>query len=268
MNAPFREPGAEPGRLPDVNCDTAREAISASIDGEPPGVDAAELDQHLTGCRACQAWRERAHELTRTVRLQPARLGPGPPDRLLALVADQRRVRWWRPGSMSAARLGLVVVAVVQLAVCLPVLLFGHDRSAPVHVAHEMGSFEVAVAIGFLVAARRPGRAMGMLSLMGVAAGLLVLTAVLDLVAGRTGLSDEAPHLLVVAGWLLLRWLATVAPPTWERPHTAVAVIDAGRAAWTERRVRPRAHSAPTPGPEPARGSVVPTLGATGGATG
>ncbi len=149
---------------------------------------------------------------------------------------------------MTVARLGLVVVAVAQLAVCVPVLLFGHDRSAPVHVAHEMGSFEVAVAIGFLVAARRPGRAMGMLSLMGAAAGLLVLTATLDLVAGRTGLSDEAPHLLVVAGWLLLRWLATVAPPTWERPHTALAVIDAGRAVWTERRVRPRGRQPPGAG--------------------
>ena len=133
-------------------------------------------------------------------------------------------------------------------------LLFGHDRSAPVHVAHEMGSFEVAVAIGFLVAARRPGRAMGMLSLMGVAAGLLVLTAALDLLAGRTGLSDEAPHLLVVAGWLLLRWLASVAPPTWERPRSALAAIDAGRAAWNRAtgsapsRHRPRRRGPNRPG--------------------
>ena len=230
-------------------------------------MDAAELEHHLNGCGACQAWRERAHELTRTVRLQPARPVAGPTDRLLTLVGERRRGRRW-PGSMRVARLGLVVVAVAQLAMSVPVLLFGHDRAAPVHVAHEMGSFEVAVAIGFLVAARRPGRAMGMLSLMGAAAGLLVLTATLDLLAGRTGLSDEAPHLLVVGGWLLLRWLASVAPPTWERPRTALAVIDAGRVAWTERRLRPRAETAVTPGPEPAQGSVVPRLGATAEAGG
>ena len=263
----FREPSPGLARLPVVNCDTAREAISASIDGEPPGVDAAALEQHLNGCRACQAWREHAHELTRTVRLQPARSAPGPSDRLLALAADQSHLRWW-PGSPTVARLGLVVVAAAQLAICVPVLLFGHDRSAPVHVAHEMGSFEVAVAIGFLVAARRPGRAMGMLSLMGAAAALLVLTAALDLVAGRTGLSDEAPHLLVVAGWLLLRWLASVAPPTWERPRSALAAIDAGRVAWTERRVRPRTDSVRPTGPEPARGTVLSGLGATGEAGG
>ena len=92
---------------------------------------------------------------------------------------------------MTAARIGLVALA--QLALCLPVLLFGQDHAAPVHVAHEMGSFDVAVAIGFLVAARRPARAMGMLSLVGIAAGLLVVTAVVDLMAGRTSLSDEAP---------------------------------------------------------------------------
>jgi hypothetical protein len=140
---------------------------------------------------------------------------------------------------MTATRLGLVVAAVAQLALCVPVLLFGHDRSAPVHVAHEMGSFEVAVAIGFLVAARRPGRAVAMLSLMGVAAGLLVLTAVLDLLAGRTSLADEAPHLIVVVGWLLLSRLATVAPPTWERHRTALATIAAGWAVLTEPRLRP-----------------------------
>ncbi|MGH9054496.1 MAG: hypothetical protein ACRDYY_01300 [Acidimicrobiales bacterium] len=56
-----------------------------------------------------------------------------------------------------------------------------------------MGSLDVAVAVGFLVAVRRPARAMGMLALVGVAAGLLVVTAIVDLVVGRTDLLDEAP---------------------------------------------------------------------------
>jgi predicted anti-sigma-YlaC factor YlaD len=221
-----------------VNCEEARQAISARLDQEPAGVETSELDRHIAGCRACQVWRDGAHELTRKVRLQPVRPAPGPTERLFAAVRGERRQRWWDPRSMTAARAGLVVAAGAQLALCVPVLLFGHDRSAPVHVAHEMGSFEVAVAIGFLVAARRPGRAMGMLSLIGVAAGLLVLTAVLDLLAGRTSLADEAPHLIVVAGWLLLRRLASVAPPTWERPHTALATLSAGWAAVTGRRPR------------------------------
>jgi hypothetical protein len=134
---------------------------------------------------------------------------------------------------MAAAQIGLVMVAVTQLLVWVPVLLFGHDRGAPVHVAHEMSAFDVAVAIGFLVAARRPGRATGMRSLVGVAAGLLVVTAALDLAAGRTDVSDEAPHLLVLAGWLLLWRVATIAPPTWERPQTLSGAIGSAWATLT-----------------------------------
>ncbi len=118
-----------------------------------------------------------------------------------------------------------MAVAGTQLAVCVPVLLFGHDRSAPLHVAHEMGSFEVAIAVGFLVAAYRPARAAGMVSLVGAAATLLVVTAALDLAANRTDLSDEAPHLIVVVGWLLLWRLAAVTPPSWERPRSALTAI-------------------------------------------
>jgi hypothetical protein len=165
---------------------------------------------------------------------------------------------------MMMVRLGLVVAAMAQLALCGPVLLYGHDRSAPVHVAHEIGSFEVAVAIGFLVAARRPGRAMGMLSLTGVAAGLLVLTAALDLLAGRTNLADEAPHLIVVAGWLLLRRLATVAPPTWERPLTALGAISAGWATVTRWPLRPVTAN-PSGLLDSARPSTAATAEARGG---
>jgi hypothetical protein len=51
-----------------------------------------------------------------------------------------------------------------------------------------------------------------MRALVGCAALLHVATAIVDLAAGRTGLGDEAPHLLVVAGWLLLRRVAQLAP--------------------------------------------------------
>ncbi len=219
-----------------MNCDVAREAISAWLDGERPGVDVAALDEHLGGCSACQKWQEQAHELTRRARLQPARAAPVPTERILAVARVRHPVRWWRPDSAAAMRIGLMAVAGTQLAVCVPVLLFGHDRSAPLHVAHEMGSFEVAIAIGFLVAAYRPARAAGMVSLVGAAAALLVVTAALDLAANRTDLSDEAPHLIVVVGWLLLWRLAAVTPPSWERPRSALTGMSGMWDGLTQRR--------------------------------
>lgn len=195
-----------------MNCAAAREAISAGLDGEALGVDAAHLAAHLEACAPCRAWRERAHVLTRRVRVQAA---PPlvPPAHLVAYLAGGTGPTGWRLAPATLARLGLVVVGVAQLVIAVPALLLGHDHAAPVHVAHEMGSLEAAVGLGFLVAARRPLLAAGMRALMGAAAVLLVVTAVFDLLGGRTALADEAGHLVVVAGWLLLCRVATVASP-------------------------------------------------------
>ena len=47
----------------------AREAISARIDGEEPGLPDDVLDVHLASCAACQGWQQRAHDVTRRARL-------------------------------------------------------------------------------------------------------------------------------------------------------------------------------------------------------
>jgi len=159
-------------------------------------------------------------------------------------VRDARAGALPRRGAMGAARAALVGVAAAQLTLTVPALVLGRDRAAPVHVTHEVGSFDAAVAVGFLVAAWRPGRAIGMRTLIGAAAALLVVTALVDLALGRTGLLDEAPHLLVVAGWLLVRRLAALAPPSWDRPRSlrsalAVATTAAVRRPTGARRVAP-----------------------------
>ena len=50
-------------------CDRAREAISARIDGEDPGLPDDALDAHLATCAACREWQQRAHAVTRRARL-------------------------------------------------------------------------------------------------------------------------------------------------------------------------------------------------------
>lgn len=194
-----------------VECAKAREAISALLDGESAGIERALLGEHLAGCAACRGWQEDAHELTRRTRLAPADEPPVPSRQLLAAAAEacDGRRRW---RSLPGTRAGLAGVAAAQAMFAVPDLVLGHDRGAPVHVAHETGSFEMALALGFLVAAWRPARAQGMRALVGWVALLLVGTAVLDLLGGRTSGADEAPHLLAVAGWLLVRRLAALVP--------------------------------------------------------
>ncbi|HEX4492660.1 MAG TPA: zf-HC2 domain-containing protein [Acidimicrobiia bacterium] len=194
-----------------MRCEQVREAISARLDGEVEGVAPAALAEHLDGCAECRLWQERAHEVTRTTRLGLARPPALRPDALVAgVLAHSRPPR--RPTPFTWARLGLVLVGSAQAVVALPLLVAGRDHGSPEHVAHEMGAFAMALAVGFVLAAWKPERARGMHALVGAAAVLLVVTAALDLAHGRTDLGDEAPHLLAVAGWLLLAWLASATP--------------------------------------------------------
>jgi len=187
-----------------MDCAAARVAISAALDGELDARSIDELDSHLSGCPECRGWRERAHAVTRRARIALAPVAPSAPPQLVNAVARTA----WRPEQLTPTRLALVAVAVLQLAVTLPQLVLGSDHLAPVHVAREMGAFDVALAVGFLLAAWHPQNARGMYLLVGAIALLLVVTASVDIAAGHTTPAAEAPHLLAVAGWMLLRVLA------------------------------------------------------------
>jgi copper transport protein len=210
-----------------MDCEQVRQVLSARLDGEDPGGEAATVDSHLAGCAACRDWLAAAQRLARHSRLVAAPQVPDRTEKILAAAqaercapapADETRGR--------PARLGLVAVATIQVALTVPALIFGHDHAAPMHVAHELGSFDLALAAGFLAAARRPARAAGMLPLVGIAALCLIGTAAADLVGGHTDVVDEAPHLLAVVGWLLLRRLAGGGRPAPPAPMPAVSLRD------------------------------------------
>jgi predicted anti-sigma-YlaC factor YlaD len=208
--------------------------LSALLDGEEPPVAVAELEQHLPACPSCRSWHEGAHVVTRRIRLAPALAAPSPSEELMAAVTAHAGGGRWHLPALTKARIGLVAVGAVQLGLTVPQLILGSDHEAPIHVAHEMGSFDAALAIGFLVAAWQPLRARGMHILVGAAAFLLVLTALVDLSTGRTSPADETPHLLAVTGWMLLYRTATLTPMRGEpershaefpRPRQAVGSV-------------------------------------------
>lgn len=194
-----------------MDCEPARIAISALLDSEDGCVERGALEEHLAGCASCRRWREQAHEVTRRFRLLPADV-PTPKQTLLAAAAQQAALGRRRLDTTTLTRIALVLVALAQIAVAVPALLLGSDHDAPIHVAHEMGAFDLALAVGFLVAAARPSRSHGMTAIVGAAALVLILTACVDLAAARTSPAEEAPHLLAVMGWLLLRRLSALTP--------------------------------------------------------
>lgn len=194
-----------------MDCDRVREAISATLDGEEPGVDAAVLDRHLRSCFGCRQWQLDATDLTRAVRLRPAELIPDLSSPILRAIGQRpsRADRRWTV--LSLVRLGLVVIAALQLLLAGPDFMTatGHGRT---HSLHELGTFDVALAVGFIATAWRPIRAHGMLPLMAALAAGLVATATVDVSDGHASVLTESVHLLEFAGFTLV-WLLTILEP-------------------------------------------------------
>jgi predicted anti-sigma-YlaC factor YlaD len=226
-----------------MECDRAREAISARIDDEDSGVPDAALAGHLAGCAGCRAWERRAHLVTRRARLGGVFLDHDLSDRVLAAAPPTSA---WRSRAVTQ-RAALAAIAALQLAITLPLLILGHDRDAGMHAAHELGSFDLALAIAFCVGAIRPALSAGLAWPCGIAAGALVGTAVMDMIGGQTFGVDEAQHLVALAGALLLIWQArTAAAPSARPPVAATPHPGAG-------------HSRPSPAAMPSAGLPLPS---------
>lgn len=181
-------------------CEPYRDALSAMLDGEATPLPEAEVQAHVEACAACTAFLSASQGLARRVRVAPAEPVPDLTASILAAVStpDVARAR----SRFEQLRALLVVVGVTQLVLATPVLFA--TGGAPAHVAREVGIFELALGIGFLVAARRPSRAGGLLPVAAVVAALVTITSIGDVVAGTTSWLQEAAHVLELVGTGLL----------------------------------------------------------------
>src|SRR5215217_4663151 len=195
-----------------MQCTPYREAVSARLDGESPGLPAGELDAHLGACPACAAWARQAELVTRRARLAPA---PDVPDLTATVLAALPREL---PGAAAAARarlaatalrLALLAVGVAQAAFAWPSLATGAAAmSAPVHMAHETGAWNLGTAAAFLAVAAAPRLAAGALPFLGTFLALLTVVTVRDLGSGMVHVERAVAHLLLLAGVLLVAVLA------------------------------------------------------------
>jgi predicted anti-sigma-YlaC factor YlaD len=193
-------------------CSSFREAISARLDGEPLGMPSRRLDEHLAACPTCADWAADAARVTRRARLAPA---PAVPDLTVAVLGALPREL---PGVAAAARarlvdcglrLALLAVGIAQAAMAWPVLISGAGAmSAPVHMAHETGAWNLAVAAAFLAVGAGPRLAAGALPFLGSFAALLVPVTLSDLAAGHVHLERAVAHLLLLAGVALVSGVA------------------------------------------------------------
>jgi predicted anti-sigma-YlaC factor YlaD len=190
-----------------MRCEHCREIVSARVDGEDRPGEWERASAHLRDCAECRGFAAHSEQLHRMTRLQPVDDLPDLTGRIVAAaglsvpgpVADE---------ATTPLRVVLAIAAVLQIALALPALLLGDDANLPVHIARHIGSFDVALAVGYLWVAWRPNRALA--GVFPVALALLACllgSSVLDVVAGRAAPAGELHHVTdlvgVTAMWLL-----------------------------------------------------------------
>lgn len=209
-----------------MDCDTAREALSARIDGEREPIPAARVDEHLLGCDSCRQWQAAAVEQTQLMRRLAGR------SQLSAVrSAPDRQPPRMRGPSVSWPRWALGAVGVVQLGLAIAQGLGAHlgvpHAATAGHVLNESTAWSAALGVVMIAAAVRPVVAGGLTWVLGAFAAFLMLYEITDTEAGRVTIDRPLTHLPVVVGTVLalLVWRRDHGQGT-HRDPTAAAVTD------------------------------------------
>ncbi|OZD39347.1 hypothetical protein CH252_30600 [Rhodococcus sp. 06-1477-1B] len=226
----------------DVDCTLAREALSARIDGEREPVPSVRTDEHLDSCVQCQAWYAAASEATRGLRIGAAVRTPDLTSEILAAVGvpiprgrPQRAVRWvvtdhpWRAV--------LAVVAIAQLALgATQIFGIGHDHSGEAmvmgpdamagHLFNESTAWNVAVGVGFLVAAWRPRTTAGLMPVLATFTVLLAAFVITDTISGAVTAERVASHAIIAIGVLVTAMVRRSEVDGSPSPHRRVEDTD------------------------------------------
>jgi predicted anti-sigma-YlaC factor YlaD len=186
-----------------VECEVAREALSARIDGEREPVPAARVDEHLDGCAECRSWLDRVSVQAATLRRLAATPAAVPP-------LEQRMPRRIPVPRLGWPRWALLVVGAAQLAVSaaqavgMNVGLAGHHgMGGSGHLLNESTAWSIALGVVMIGAAVWPGAAAGLAGVLATFAAVLTAYVVADAFSGAVTLERVLSHLPIVAGALL-----------------------------------------------------------------
>ena len=182
-----------------MDCDIAREALSARIDGEREPVPAAQVDEHLAGCEPCRQWQAAAIERTQVLRRLAGR------SQVAAVRAPARQPDRWDLLAQTWPRWSLGAVGATQVALAITQSLgapLGVPESAG-HVLNETTAWSAALGVAMIATALRPALAGGLAWVLAAFTALLAIYEFDDAVAGQVGVERGLTHLPVIAGTLL-----------------------------------------------------------------
>lgn len=184
-----------------MNCDLAREALSARIDGEREPVPATRVDEHVAGCEPCRVWQAAAVDQTQLLRRAAGRsqLAAVRPPGAAADHGPRPPGSWQR---LALAALGVAQVALAAAQGSGADLGLHHAAMAG-HVLNESTAWSAALGVAMLAAAIRPAVAVGLACVLGSFAVLLSAYLVADAIAGRVTIDRALTHLPVLGGAVL-----------------------------------------------------------------
>ncbi|WP_054565702.1 zf-HC2 domain-containing protein [Frankia sp. R43] len=196
-----------------MGCETWREALSARLDGEEPGVSAALIDAHIERCPACATWQREA-ALIRRAAVHTASHDVPSPD--FTHLARSARVRVsplfvclrWGLAALGLAQLALGLLQVLGVGPFHTALPSTHHGVTSAthgeHLSHESAAWNLAVGVGFLAAAARRAIADGLVPLLTAFVGLLGLLSINDITRGEVSADRLLTHSVLLAGYLLI----------------------------------------------------------------
>lgn len=187
----------------DVDCDTVREQVSALRDGEAS--DAGTADSHVRRCRACRAWLEDLERVTSRLRLGVVRS----PDLTAAALSEWDRRSDTGGRVAQGWRLLLGVAGAASILVSAPRLITGLGfwvwGDAHAHHVREIAAVELALGLGFLLAAWRPARfSAGLVPVCIALVAMLGTVVTIDVLGDNTAWVSELVHIPVALGTVAL----------------------------------------------------------------
>lgn len=232
-----------------VQCDVARDALSARIDGERGPVPAARVDEHVDQCAGCRVWLDRVTEQAASLR----RLAQGravlPPRHTRGRVEGLSipRLSWQRWALLGVGVLQIGLGAVQALGWLSVGLSHDHGMGSGGHLLNESTSWSITLGVVMMGAAVWPSAAAGLAGVLSVFVGVLAPYVVADAVSGAVTATRVLTHAAIVLGAILaiLVWRRTGSP----RPEARVADSEpAINSPNNASRGRRRAHLRPADG--------------------
>ena len=212
-----------------MDCDVAREALSARIDGEREPVPTLRVDEHLASCAGCRQWYSQAVEQTQQLRrlagrsqvsavAQPPEKSPPRTPLQASTTATWQR---WALGVIGVIQIGLAAAQGFGADVGMPI--HGHDAMTAGHLLNESTAWSAALGVVMLIAALRPKAASGLAAVLTVFTLVLAGFVISDAASGAVTSMRLLTHLPVLAGTILAILVWYAARPTQPEPQSDTA---------------------------------------------